>query len=208
LGQPVEGAPAFDVASVKAIDSGGGEGRGRETITPSLSGVTMKNVHLKSVVGWAYRLQAIQIVGPGWLDNDTYDIVAKASTEVPAERLRLMMQTLLANRFELEFHPDTKEMPAYVVSVAKGGHKLKESETTGPMELKPNGNGGAAFSRVTLTQLTEMTSSLLQGVVVDETGLKGSYDFNLDLSSFMGGDSRPNSLDEAIGILIRAANDQ
>jgi hypothetical protein len=69
--------------------------------------------------------------------------------------------------FKCDSPDDTKEMPAYVVSIAKGGHKLKEPEGPGPMELKPN--GGAAFSGVTVAQLTERMSSLLQGVVVDET---------------------------------------
>lgn len=168
----------------------------------------MKNVRLKSVVGWAYNLQAIQIVGPGWMDSDTFDIVAKSAGEVTKDRLRLMMQTLLANRFKLDFHRDTKEMPAYVVSVAKGGSKMKQSETPGAMQLKPNGKGGAAFSNVTLEQLIQMVSPILQGVVVDETGLSGSYDFNLDLSSFMGADSHPSSMEDMVAILTQAASEQ
>jgi uncharacterized protein (TIGR03435 family) len=207
FGQPQEALAAFDVASVKLNTNGSGEGRGRESITPGPSGVTMKNVHLKSALGWAYHLQAIQIVGPGWLDNDRYDIVAKATSEVPKERLRLMMQTLLADRFKLTSHRDTKEMPAYVVTVAKGGHKLKESQT-GDMDLKPNGKMGASFTRVTLAQLTEMASSQLQGVVVDQTGLKGSYDFSLDMSVFVNADFHPTGPEDVINVLIQAANDQ
>ncbi len=200
--------PAFEVASVKVTGGGAAEGRQRETILPSPSGVTMKNVHLRSVVGWAFHLQAIQIIGPGWLDTGTYDIVAKSSVEAPVETLRHMMQTLLATRFKLEFHRDTREMPAYVVSIAKGGHKLRPSDGSGSMDLKPNGKGAASFSRVTMDQLIQMASPLLQGVVVDETGLSGSYDFNLDLSGFMGADSHPSSLEEAVSILIEAANQQ
>src|SRR5579859_3098044 len=84
--------PAFEVASVKVTGGGAGEGRQRETILPSPSGVTMRNVHLKSVVGWAFHLQTIQIIGPGWLDTGTYDIVAKSSAEAPVDTLRQMMQ--------------------------------------------------------------------------------------------------------------------
>ena len=206
--QAPEAKPAFDVASVKVISSGGGEGRGREAITTSPSGVTIKSAHLKSVVAWAYNLQPIQIVGPGWMDSDTYDIVAKAPGEVTKDRLRLMMQTLLVNRFKLDFHRDTKEMPAYVLSVAKSGLKLKPSETPGTMQVKPNGKGGAAFSNVTLEQLIQMVSPILQGVVVDDSGLTGSYDFSLDLSSFMNGDVHPSSMEDMIAILTQAANDQ
>jgi uncharacterized protein (TIGR03435 family) len=204
-----EAPAAFDVASVKAI--GAGEGRGRETITPSLGGVTMKNVHLKSVVQWAYHLQAIQVSGPAWLDDNRYDIVAKTAGEVPMERQRAMMQTLLADRFKLAFHRETKEMPAYVVSVAKSGHKLKPSQGEGEMEVKPTAGGrmAAAFSHVTLAQLSEMAASPLQGVVIDQTGLKGSYDFTLDMSPFMGGgDFRPTGIEDIITILIQAAKEQ
>lgn len=210
--QPAEAPPAFDVASVKVNTAGTGEGkgRGREMVTPSPAGVTMRNVRLKSVVQWAYHLQTIQVAGPGWLDDDRYDIVAKTAGQESVERQRVMMQTLLAQRFNLTFHRETKEMPAYVVTVAKGGHKLKASQGEGEMEVKPSGNGkmSAMFSHVTLAQLSEMMSSQLQGVVVDQTGLKGGYDFSLDLSGFMSGDFRPTGMDDVINIVIQAANEQ
>jgi uncharacterized protein (TIGR03435 family) len=210
FGQPAD-APAFEVASVKMNATGSGAGRGREIITPSPAGVTMKNVHLKSVVQWAYHLQAIQISGPSWFDDNRYDIVAKAAGETPVERQRVMMQTLLAERFKLAFHRETKEMPAYVFTVAKGGHKLKPSQSEGEMEVKPSSTSkmAAAFSRVTLAQLSEMAQSPLQGVVVDQTGLKGSYDFTLDMSPFMGGgDFRPTGIEDIITMIIQAVNEQ
>jgi uncharacterized protein (TIGR03435 family) len=212
FGQPAE-APAFEVASVKMNGAGSGEGpgRGREIVTPSPAGVTMKNVHLKSVVQWAYHMQAIQVLGPSWLDDNRYDIVAKTAGETPVERQRVMMQTLLAERFKLTFHRETKEMPAYVFTVAKSGHKLRQSESEGEMEVKPSSSGkmAAAFTHVTLAQLSEMASSPLQGVVVDQTGLKGSYDFTLDMSPFMGGgDFRPTGIEDIITMIIQAANEQ
>jgi uncharacterized protein (TIGR03435 family) len=210
FGQPAAPAPAFDVASVKVDTAGLGEGpgRGRETITPSPGGVTMMNVHLKSVVQWAYHVQAIQVSGPGWMDNERYDIVAKAAGEASTERLRAMMQTLLAERFKLALHRETKEMPAYVVTVAKGGHKLKESQGDGDMEVKPNGRMGASFYRVTLAQLADLASSPLQGVVVDQTGLKGRYDFSLDLNGYLSGDGRAMGIEDGINLLIQAVNEQ
>jgi uncharacterized protein (TIGR03435 family) len=217
FGQPAAPAPAFEVASVKAsAGAGGGEGMGpgrggRETVTPSPAGVTMKNVHLKSVIQWAYHLQAIQVSGPGWLDDNRYDIVAKAAGEVPTGQQRLMMQTLLAQRFKLACHQETKEMPAYVLTVAKGGHKLKQSESEGDMELKPGASNrmSASFSRVTMAQLEDMVSSPLQGVVVDQTGLKGSYDFTLDMSPFLGGgDFKPTGIEDVITMITQAAKEQ
>lgn len=205
LGQP---AASFEVASVK-VNSGVGEGHGRETINPSPGGVTMINVHLKSAVQWAYHVQAVQILGPGWLDSDRYDIVAKAAAEAPTEQLRAMMQTLLAERFKLALHRETRDMPAYVFTVAKGGHRLKESQSEGDMEMKPNGGGmSASFSRATLAQLSELASSPLQGVVVDQTGLKGRYDFTLDLSSYLGRDFKPMGVEDVINLLIQAVGEQ
>ena len=211
FGQPAETAPAFEVASVKLNAAGSGEGRGREVVTPSPAGVTMRNVHLKSVLQWAYHLQAAQISGPGWLDDNRYDIVAKTAGETPTERQRVMMQTLLAERFKLTFHRETKEMPAYIVTVAKSGHKLKQSDSDAEMDVKPSGNGkmAAAFSHVTLAQLSEMAQSPLQGVVIDQTGLKGSYDFTLDMSPFVGGgDFRPTGIEDVVTMIIQAAKEQ
>ena len=209
--QPAETPPAFEVASVKASAAGTGEGRGRETVNPSPAGITMMNVHLKSVMQWAFHLQGIQISGPSWLDDNRYDIVAKAAGETPTDRQRIMMQTLLAARFKLAYHRETKEMPAYVLTVAKSGHKLKPSESEGEMDLKPSGKSpmAAAFTHVTMAQLLERLSPALPGVVIDQTGLKGTYDFNLDMSPYIGGgDFHPTGIEDVITLIIQAAKEQ
>jgi uncharacterized protein (TIGR03435 family) len=161
------------------------------------------------VIQWAYHLQAIQVTGPGWIDSDRFDINAKSAGPASTDQLRQMAQTLLTQRFKLTFHKDTKEMPAYVVTVAKGGHKLKQSEGEGDMDVKPSAAGNrmvANFTHVTLGQLSEMISSPLQAVVVDQTGLKGSWDFTLDMSSMMM--TQPTGIEDAIGMVIQAANEQ
>jgi uncharacterized protein (TIGR03435 family) len=168
----------------------------------------MISVPLKGAIQWAYHLQTIQVTGPGWIDSERYDIVAKAAGPVSTDQVRQMMQSLLAQRFKLVFHKETKEMPAYVVSVAKGGHKLKPSEGEGEMDVKPMAGGkvAAAFTHVTLAQFSEMMSSPLQAVVVDQTGLTGGWDFTLDMSSFMM--MKPTGIEDAIGMIIQAANEQ
>jgi uncharacterized protein (TIGR03435 family) len=208
LGQPAETPAAFEVASVKASQPAA-EGMRLQPnqITPSPGGVTMMNTSLKAIVQWAHHLQAIQVMGPGWLDSNRYDIVAKAPAAATTEQLRRMTQTLLAQRFQLTFHRDTKEMPAYVVTVGKGGHKMKPSVGEGEMAIKPTGKGLAiAFTHVTLAQLAEFASSPLQGVVVDQTGLQGAWDFTLDPSSFMA--TPPVDRDDAITMIIQALSEQ
>ena len=213
FGQTAEAPLAFDVASVKAngVGTGEGPGRGREIVTPSPAGITMMNVHLKSAIQWAYHVQAIQVSGPGWLDDNRYDIVAKTAGETPTERQRAMMQTLLAQRFKLAVHRETKEMPAYIMTVAKSGHKLKPSDSEGEMELKPNSGNrmSAAFSHVTLEQLLERMTPILQGVVIDQTGLKGSYDFTMDMTPYIGGgDFKPTGIEDVVTLIIQAAKEQ
>ena len=152
--QTAAAPPAFEVASVKVDTVGanqgmgrGGMGRGREIVTPSPAGITMINVRLKTVIQWAYHVQPVQISGPGWLDVDRYDVVAKAAGATLEDQLRLMMQTLLADRFKLALHRESKEMPAYVITVAKSGLKIKITESTseGDMSIQPSGPAGATF---------------------------------------------------------------
>jgi uncharacterized protein (TIGR03435 family) len=206
LAQP---APTFEVASVKASppSSEGMRMRVQPTITWSPGGVTMLNASLKALIQWAYHVQTIQVIAPGWLDQNHYDVVAKTSTPASNEQLRQMVQTLLADRFKLEFHRDTKEMQAYVVSVAKTGHKLKPSEGEGPIDMKPTGKGlNILFTHVTMAELAEMASSPLDGVVVDQTGLKGAWDFTVDGSFFAM--QKPADMQEAIGMMIQVMNEQ
>ena len=111
--------PVFDVASVKVSQSGGGgggrgmhEGRGRESIQISPDGVIMRNVSMRSCTRWAYHVMDYQVNGPDWINVQRYDINAKAAGEVPEEQLRLMMQSLLADRFKLAVHFDGRTYDA------------------------------------------------------------------------------------------------
>jgi uncharacterized protein (TIGR03435 family) len=210
--QPAATAPAFEVASVKADTAGTNEGggRGREIVTPSPSGISMINVRLKSVIVWAYHLQPVQVTGPAWLDVDRFDVVAKASGAASEDQQRLMMQKLLVDRFKLAFHHETKEMQAFVVSVAKTGLKAKPSDSEGEMSIQPAGEMAASVQRATVSKLAEMLSGPLQAPVIDETGLTGKYDFKLDLANFMMSMDRtqPMGISDVIPILIQAAQQQ
>ena len=204
--QPAAAPPAFEVASVKVdtIGTNEGGGRGREIVTPSPAGISMINVRLKSVIQCAYHVQAVQISGPGWLDVDRYDVVAKAVGAMPEDQLRLMMQTLLADRFKLAFHRESKEMRAFVASVAKTGLKMKESTSEGDMDMQPSGKAGATIQRATVQKLAELLSGPLQAPVVDETGLTGRYDFTIDLSNVLD-PTTPMGINDVIPIFIQVA---
>lgn len=212
--QPAPAPPAFDVASVKVDTAGtnqgmgrGAMGRGREIITPSPSGISMINVPLRSVIQWAYHVQPVQVSGPGWLDVDRYDVVAKAAAAVPEDQLRQMMQTLLAERFKLALHRESKEMLAYVITVAKTGLKIKESTSEGDMDIQPSGRAGANIQRATVPKLADLLSVPLQAPVIDQTGLAGRYDFTLDLSNFLD-PTTPVGINDVISIFIQGAQQQ
>jgi uncharacterized protein (TIGR03435 family) len=200
--------PAFEVASVKVCPaSSEGMHVPANSISWSPGGITMMNTSLKAAVQWAYHMQAIQVMGPGWITGNRYDIVAKSTGPATDDQLRQMLQTLLADRFKLASHRETKEMQAYVFTVAKGGHKLKPSEGEGPLEMKPTGKGlNILFTHVTLARLAEWSELPLDGLVVDQTGLKGAWDFTVDASPLMI--QRPADATEAIGMLMQMLNDQ
>ena len=82
-------------------------------------------VTFKMLVARAYQIQRAQVVGPAWTDSDRWDIVAALPPGTDAEMVRLMLQRLLAERFQLQLHRDTKTLPVYRLTVAKKGPRLE-----------------------------------------------------------------------------------
>jgi uncharacterized protein (TIGR03435 family) len=89
--------------------------------------VTANGVTLKNLLTRAYSVKSYQVTGPAWIDSERYSISAKVPAGATKEQVLVMWQTLLAQRFQLKFHRETKELPVFEVVVAKGGPKLKES---------------------------------------------------------------------------------
>jgi uncharacterized protein (TIGR03435 family) len=211
---PVLGQPAtFEVASVKSSKLAGEASR-RERIESPPGSLIMSNVRFTRVMQWAYRVQDYQITGPGWINDERFDIVAKAATPVPENQLRIMLQELLAERFKLALHRQTKEMQAYVVTIGKEGHKLTESTTEGPMDVKPTGMFRATVLRADLDEVASMLSTPLQTPVLNLTGLKGRYDFSADLAEHVTPEllntkrPGPEMIQDMIAIAISAMRKQ
>ena len=184
-------APAFDVASVKPgqpAESGRGGGRGRrDNIQVSPGTVTMRNVSLKACIRWAWHVSEFQVTGPDWLDSERYEIAGKAPGPATEEQLRLMMQTLLRERFKLALHRQTKELSAYVLVVGKNGLKVQETKTEGETSIDINQRQlSVSVQRAPVSQLVEMMSNLLRAPVIDMTGLTGRYDITLNIAKYAG----------------------
>jgi uncharacterized protein (TIGR03435 family) len=109
-GQPPAVSPVFDAASVRIHKTGSVEEAGNGPwVQTSPGGVTMRNAKLVWCVGWAYDQKDWLISGPEWTTSERYDIFAKAERAVPVAQLKLMLRTLLAERFKLVLHHETKD---------------------------------------------------------------------------------------------------
>ena len=197
-------AQTFAVASIRP--SAGEvqfEHDGKTEITPGT--LTMRDVTLATCIKFAYGVKDSQISGPEWLQSEHFDILAKADAPVAEDQLKLMMQALLADRFKLSFHRQSKELSAYAMTVAKGGAKRKESAPdTKP--FRENSAVGTVVKAMTMKEWADFISGPMQTPVVDMTGLKGRYDFSLDFTAYLpGGEKVMNvAFDNANGIMIAA----
>jgi uncharacterized protein (TIGR03435 family) len=174
----------FEVASIRLnkLDSSGIDSR-RISIDASPGALIMRNVTLMSCIRWAYSVQDYQIVGgPDWRSSERYDIAAKPPAAASESQLRVMLRALLADRFKLALRHQSKELPVYVLTVSKNGHRLKPSR--GPRErgLRP-ADRGLSFENVSMPDLEQFLSNLpvFDRPVLDRTGLEGQFDFTLTL---------------------------
>jgi len=170
-------SPAFEVASIRAGQPG------RESIEYVPGSVTMRNMRLTACIRWAYNIPDFQISGPGWLSEVWFDINAKAGTPAKEAELRLMMRTLLAERFKLTVHRENKEMSALMLTVGKNGHKLKQVETEEQPSFK-TGKLNLTGKGATIAQLIEFLSRELRHPIIDQTGLSGRFDYFLDIAPY------------------------
>jgi uncharacterized protein (TIGR03435 family) len=220
FGQSPAAPPEFGVASVKASTAGKAGGAAGHWQTGPGS-ISMVNVTLRTAVQWAYDVKSYQVSAPGWMEDERYDIAAKSEGRVPTAQLRLMMQSLLAQRFKLAVHRETRELAVFALSIGKGGHKLHVSEGEGEAKLAPGKGGEMSLSaqHVPLSRLADLLSGALRAPVVDMTGLTGRYDFAIDLMAYipMDADGKPaagvendvagivsNALQEQLGLKLEA----
>jgi uncharacterized protein (TIGR03435 family) len=219
--------PVFEVASIKPNTSVEPSG-GSEFAAGRFTG---KDVTAKRVIGLAFQpLLGNQIVGgPAWLDTDRFDIQAKASGDPSAAQLRLMLQSLLEERFKLVTHRETRELPVYNLVMARGdgkaGARLRPSQTNCVNDRPPT-----PVSQVTIPQCAfTFTDTALRGkgvtmralarelsfvgrVVLDKTDLAGQFDVDLEWASVPSGPDVPadagpsifTTLQEQLGLKLES----
>jgi uncharacterized protein (TIGR03435 family) len=177
--------PTFEVATIKpAAPSSDGH---THINYPPDDRFSATNITLLALMQWAYGMPETQILeGPPWLSSTRWDIQAKAdigdqmkslTSDQGNELKRRMIQALLADRFQLKLHQETRSLPAYDLVVAKGGSKLQPTQSKG----KSIGTGRTHFNGegLTMTTIAEELSKIAGRVVVDKTGLTDRYDLKL-----------------------------
>jgi uncharacterized protein (TIGR03435 family) len=200
---------AFEVATIKPVDP---NSPGRYIRMQSAHRFYAKNHTVKRLVGAAYNLNPRMISGgPGWIDSDQYDVVAATPGEVqPSQDEQMaMLRNLLADRFKLTFHRQQETLPVYALTIAKTGSRVKEStglpdalpELISVVYPDPAGVHLKMPARnATMAQFASILQrAILDRPVVDQTGLPGKYDFNLewtpDESQFDGALNRGTNTD-------------
>jgi uncharacterized protein (TIGR03435 family) len=223
-------APAvFEVVSIRVVPPNAPPVMRDQDFTPVLPGG--RYIHSRTPLSWmiafAYdvRFPDIQLLGlPNWEKSQTYAVVAEPAQGFPSltpgenqKLVRLMMRAMLADRFHLQVHSETRQEAIFKLEVAKGGIKIKEVDP--PVPPAKEGNVGAAMGegdgrmigkRSTMVGLATALTIFLKRPVVDQTGLKGYYDFDVRWSA-PAQDGQPPSAafgTEGAGLLISNLRDQ
>jgi uncharacterized protein (TIGR03435 family) len=188
----------FEVASIKPSSP---DARGTSLTFQPPNGLQVTNAPLRMVITFAYDIRDFQLSGgPAWIGTERYDILAKAdrlpgSENVPADprkmtdqqrtamqqQMRERVRALLAERFQLVIHRETKDAPVYALVVAKGGSKLQavQEAADGPVGLRM-GRGQLTGMAAPMPMLANVLSSQLGRPVVDKTGLREKYNFKME----------------------------
>lgn len=242
--KPADAAPpaVFEAASIKP-QAPSSDGSIRVMVQyPPNGRLTAAGATVKRLICVAYGLSDFQVLGgPTWIDEDRYDVEATPGAALEEQLQKLnsdqstlvkhqMLQALLADRFKLTLHHDTKELPIYALVVAKGGPKLQQTKpddanpgsANAPSHPSNKGRMRMSFQSTAIEMtatgmamdgLARQLASQLGSTVQDQTGLKGIYDFTLHFTpddahmdaSDSGGSGANGSLSDNSGTSIFAA---
>ena len=218
-------APAFEVASIRPCTV---QDQGKLPIglfTYPGGRISATNYTLKQLIHDAYDMEMYRLLGgPGWVDSERYNLDAKppessaSSKWVPANfktppnpEMRLMLQAVLAERFQLKVHRESKSESVYALVVIKGGPKLNPPKDTTKQPFVSSGRTGpitaAAVSQTflgtnaTMDQLVERLAQHLRRPVLNKTGIHGNFDFFIEYAA-------DDSQSAAAPPLVRAIQDQ
>jgi uncharacterized protein (TIGR03435 family) len=169
--------PEFEAASIKPSPEGPGHTGWHSD--PGL--VTLQNQSLKGLVAIAWTLQDNQVEGgPKWMDSDRYLIQARTPGPSEDPQMRLMLQALLKDRFQLAFHMESKVVPGFALVTAKNGLKIEATKDAAAGSRSSANNGRMDASGMSMERLATWLARTLRSPVTDATGVAGVYDLKLE----------------------------
>jgi len=193
--------PAFEVATIKPSDPAHPE----QIITLRGAEVITTNVTVHALINLAYWLHPKQLTGgPAWTETEKFDMAGKpdAPGQPNVDQMKVMIQKLLTDRFQLKFHFEKRELPVYAVRLVKTGAKITQSQDD-PKGIPGWGFGRNAsgmimsFHNSPMSQFTAVLQNSTDRPVVDQSGLTGRYDFTLNftpdtaMAALLGGPPAP-----------------
>ena len=220
---PVNAPKTFEVASVK-IDKSPSSSGPRMLFNSTVGGLgdmnygpghlRLTNSTLAALVTWAYGVKDYQVLAaPSWFRSDRYDVNAKARGAPDVVHLKLLLQALLAERFHLTLHKETRQLPVYDLTVEARGPKMKPAPGPVPPEPRITGRSNATHKELTgqhatVTGLIQMLAWDVDRPIVDHTSLTGTYDFKLEWTpdaADPAGISLFTAIKEQLGLRLESA---
>jgi uncharacterized protein (TIGR03435 family) len=221
-GQSQTKPPQFDVASVKPSRvSVGPDYNNQITFTPT--GLSARNATLKRLIAISRNLQLNQVQGPHWIDQNEYDIDARGAEGATREQMPPMLQSLLAERFKLKNHTEEQEMRLYELVVAKTGPKVhpvtdgKSVPATSGFHFHGDMHQFADLLAIQFSVPAPQDPSVPSKaggppiLVVDKTGLEGTFDFSVDIHPELNTDMFAvwrAALEDQLGLRIESRKDK
>jgi uncharacterized protein (TIGR03435 family) len=201
------GAQTFDATAIRANNSG--KRSGSISGTGGAAGrITFENTSLRDCIAFAYGIpdgRDYELSGPDWLADEMFDIVATFRPGTLRPVIQAMTQRMLADRFGLQVHYESKDLQTYVLTVAKGGPKLKP-HTSAEEGAFIYSEERVVFRAIGMAGLADRLSSplfRLDRPVVDHTDLEGSFDFTLNWSAKdPTGPSLFTAIEEQLGLRL------
>ncbi len=214
MAAPAPGPPAqdtdkveFEVVSVKPANLALSQGGAAHSTRTSKGRFEARNLPLRDLVRSAFQLNENQIEGgPSWFGTAGWNIDATFPAGGKQSDFPRMLQTMLADRFRLIVHRETRSLPVYLLVMAKGGPKLKESTET--VHSSSAGPRMIRYNAASMGELADQLTSYLQRQVIDRTGLTGRYGINLKFAPVNADPSIEAASEESSPSLFQALQEQ
>ena len=203
----------FEVASIKPANP---DTPGSSIQFMPGGGLRMTGVPLRAMITFAYDVRDFQISGgPGWMGTERFDVMARperaaaegledlskmtdAQRKTVRDQMAERLRALLADRFQLVVHKETKEQAIYALLVSKNGAKLQEVKNPGPRQGMSMNRGRQQGMAAPTEMLGQTLSNVTGRPVIDKTGLTGKYDFVLEWTPDVGADARAQGFGDGI----------